>query len=188
MVKSILGALFLLFAQQLAAAANEPVLPQVTLTTARGDIVVELYGDRAPLSTANFLKYVDAGFYDGLVFHRVIPGFMVQAGGYDAQLNERKPGLPVNSEAANGAHNTRGTIAMARTDDPDSADSQFFINLIDNTHLDRRAGQPGYTVFGRVISGMDVVDVVAGGKTDVVNGMEDVPAEPIVILHARRVP
>lgn len=187
MSKTFLAFLTICFASTLLAA-NDPVQPQVTLKTSRGEIVVELFADRAPASTANFLKYVDAGFYDGLVFHRVIPGFVVQAGGYDATMSERAPGPPVKNEATNGVSNERGTLAMARTSDPDSADSQFFINLADNTPLDRRAGQPGYTVFGRVVRGMDVVDAIAEVPTGSAGGMDDVPTEPIVIEHARRVP
>jgi peptidyl-prolyl cis-trans isomerase A (cyclophilin A) len=171
-----------------AFAANEPARPQVALQTSLGEIVVELLTDQAPLTTANFLKYVDAKFYDGLIFHRVIDGFVVQAGGYDAAMLERQPGPPIKNEADNGVRNSRATLSMARTSDPDSADSQFFINLVDNSALDRRPGNPGYAVFARVVKGMDVVDAIAKVETHSTGGMDDVPVEPIVIEHAQRVP
>jgi peptidyl-prolyl cis-trans isomerase A (cyclophilin A) len=169
-------------------AANEPARPQVALQTSLGEIVVELLEEQAPITTANFLKYVDAKFYDGLIFHRVIDGFVVQAGGFDATMAERQPGAPIKNEADNGVRNTRGSLSMARTSDPNSADSQFFINLVDNSSLDRRPGNPGYAVFARVVKGMEVVDAIAKVETHSTGGMDDVPVKPVVIERAQRLP
>jgi cyclophilin family peptidyl-prolyl cis-trans isomerase len=171
-----------------AIAANDPAQPQVSFETNRGQIVIELFAAQAPITTANFLKYVDAGFYDGLIFHRVIDGFVVQAGGFDRTMSQRQTNAPIKNEAGNGLKNARGTLSMARTNDPDSADSQFFINLVDNANLDRRAGNPGYAVFGKVVKGMDVVDAIAKVATGSIAGMDDVPTEMVVIERARRVP
>ena len=172
-------------ATQTTQAATQTT--QVVMQTSKGEIVVELLEDQAPLTTANFLKYVDAKFYDGLIFHRVIDGFVVQAGGYDAAMAERTPAAPIKNEADNGIRNKRGSLSMARTSDPDSADSQFFINLVDNSSLDRRPGSPGYAVFARVVKGMEVVDAIAKVETQSKGGMDDVPVQPVVIEHAQRV-
>jgi cyclophilin family peptidyl-prolyl cis-trans isomerase len=136
-------------------AAASP--PRVTLSTSKGEIVVELYPDKAPATVKSFLAYVDEKFYDGTIFHRVIPGFMIQGGGFTADMNQKATHAPVKNEAANGLSNVRGSIAMARTSDPHSATAQFFVNLKDNTFLDRAQAQDGwgYTVFGKVVSGMD---------------------------------
>lgn len=169
-----------------ALAAN----PQVNLQTNKGLIVIELYPDQAPQSVANFLAYVDAGFYDGTIFHRVIPDFMIQGGGFTADLEKKETRAPIPNEADNGLKNERGTLAMARTNDPHSATAQFFINHKDNAFLDHSGKTPrgwGYAVFGRVTDGMSVVDAIAatptGGK-----GMfpKDVPLETIVIEKATR--
>lgn len=160
---------------------------RVILQTTKGVIELELDQGKAPISVANFLTYVDNGFYDGLIFHRVLENFMIQAGGYDAKMNYRKPSGAITNESQNGLHNINGTIAMARQQDPDSANAQFFINVNNNPHLDFRPGAPGYTVFGRVLSGMDVVEQIESAHTGVVNGMPDVPIEPVVIVSARRV-
>jgi peptidyl-prolyl cis-trans isomerase A (cyclophilin A) len=139
----------------------------------------------------NFLKYVDSGFFDGLVFHRVIPGFMIQGGGMDAAMNEKMEGqrAPIRNEASNGLSNKRGTICMARTSDPDSATSQFFINLVDNARtLDARPDAPGYAVFGRVVAGMDTVDAIAKVPTGRKGMHDDVPLKPITIKSAKRKP
>ena len=169
-----------------ALAAN----PKVNLQTNKGLIVIELYPDQAPQSVANFLAYVDAGFYDGTIFHRVIPDFMIQGGGFTADLEKKETRAPIPNEADNGLKNERGTLAMARTNDPNSATAQFFINHKDNAFLDHSGKTPrgwGYAVFGRVTDGMSVVDAIAatptGGK-----GMfpKDVPLETIVIEKATR--
>lgn len=166
-------------------AQGKPVT--VTLETSLGAIQLELDADKAPLTVANFVKYAKAGFYDGLVFHRVIKGFMVQGGGYDEQLNERPKQAPIKNEATNGLRNLRGSIAMARTSDPHSASSQFFINHADNGFLDH-PGQTGwgYAVFGKVTGGMDVVDKIAAVPTGA-KGMfrSDVPATPVVIKSVK---
>lgn len=163
--------------------------PQVLLETTDGDILVELYPDKAPKTVANFLKYVDEGFYDNTIFHRVIPGFMIQGGGLNAKMIEKKTGEPVQNEADNGLKNERGAIAMARTMDPHSASAQFFINHADNDFLDFKAPTVdgwGYAVFGKVIDGMDVVDKIAKAKTGNVGGYSDVPRDMVLITKASR--
>ena len=169
------------------AAAKAAAAPRVTLSTSKGDIVVELYPDKAPQTVKNFLAYVDAKFYDGTIFHRVIPGFMIQGGGFTADMNQKSTKAPVKNEGGNGLSNSRGTIAMARTSDPDSATAQWFINLKDNTFLDRAESQDGwgYTVFGKVVSGMEVVDAIAGVPTGVKSGMRDVPTQTVSITKAK---
>ena len=159
--------------------------PQVRLQTSFGEIVVELYAKEAPISTANFLGYVNGKFYDGTLFHRVIPGFMIQCGGMDKNMNE-KPNkqAPIKNEADNGLKNLRGTLAMARTQEVDSATSQFFINLKDNSFLDHGYRDFGYAVFGKVVSGMDVVDKIAAVQTGSRGYHEDVPLSPITIDSA----
>ncbi len=170
------------------AGANAAELPRVILETSRGDITVELHAEQAPKSVANFLEYVRAGFYDGTIFHRVIPGFMVQGGGFTADMTRKDTGDPIENEAANGLANARGTLAMARTSNPHSATAQFFINVVDNAFLDHQSPTPrgwGYAVFGRVVEGMEVVDAIAESPTGRTGGMSDVPIEAIVIKHAR---
>lgn len=164
--------------------------PRVLLETSMGDILVGFYPDQAPLSVENFLAYVEGGHYDGLVFHRVIQDFMIQAGGYEADLTMREGGRePIRNESDNGLSNARGTIAMARTGDPHSASSQFFINHVDNGRsLDfgaRGPNQWGYTVFGTVLEGLDVLDAIATVETGIAGGMQDVPVEPVSIVSAR---
>ncbi|MCB1747923.1 MAG: peptidyl-prolyl cis-trans isomerase [Gammaproteobacteria bacterium] len=162
--------------------------PRVLLETNRGDITVELDQAKAPRSVANFLDYVSAGFYDGTIFHRVIPGFMIQGGGFTSDMIRKPTRDPIENEADNGRLNKRGTLAMARTQDPHSATAQFFINLVDNDFLDHQGKTPrgwGYAVFGDVVDGMNVVDDIAAVETGRVEGMADVPLEPIVIEHAR---
>lgn len=175
-------------AGEAARAAN----PVVALETSLGTVKVELYPEKAPITVKNFLDYVDAKHYDGLVFHRVITGFMAQGGGMEPGGKERKTRDPIKNEAGNGISNVRGTIAMARTPDPDSATSQFFINVADNTFLDRKEAQDGvgYAVFGRVIEGMDVVDKMIKADKKPVNNPREKPSVPvtdIVIKSAKRV-
>jgi cyclophilin family peptidyl-prolyl cis-trans isomerase len=154
--------------------------------TSLGDFTVELFSKEAPLSAANFLRYVDEGFFDGTLFHRVIPGFMIQGGGLLPDMSNKKTHEPIQNEAANGLKNTRGTLAMARTNDIHSATSQFFVNLTDNAFLDHKPGQYGYAVFGRVTEGMDVIDRIAAAKTGRRKGHDDVPLEDVTIVSARR--
>lgn len=163
--------------------------PEVLLETTAGDILLELYPDKAPKTVENFLKYVDEGFYDNTIFHRVINGFMIQGGGMDARMREKETHEPVENEADNGLKNERGTIAMARTMDPHSASAQFFINHADNDFLDHREPTPdgwGYAVFGKVIDGMDVVDKIAKVKTGTVGSHSDVPKDMVLITKASR--
>lgn len=173
-----------------AAARAESPNPQVKLETSLGVIVIELDREKAPISTENFLAYTREKFYDGTVFHRVVPNFMIQGGGYDADINERSSGLhpPIKNEWKNGLKNVRGTIAMARTNDPDSATAQFFINVVDNPNLDQPiSGGAGYAVFGRVVAGMDVVDKIKDTPTTAhpkYPGGKVVPVEAVVIRTA----
>ncbi len=158
--------------------------PRVAVETRLGRIVLELFPEKAPRTVENFLRYVQEGFYEGTVFHRVIPGFVIQGGGLTADLVPKPTHPPVRNEADNGLSNRRGTVAMARTMVVDSATSQFFVNLADNTFLDHRDKTPrgyGYAVFGKVVEGMDVVDAIARVKTGVVKGFRNVPLEPVVI-------
>lgn len=153
----------------------------ITIATSRGNITIELFEDSAPVSCANFRQYAEDGFYDGTVFHRVIPGFMIQGGGLDVDLSRKKTRAPIDNEAANGQSNRRGTLAMARTNEIHSATSQFFINLKDNAFLDHSDRDFGYAVFGRVTDGMDVVDAIAQVPTETRGGHQDVPVDPVTI-------
>ena len=158
---------------------------QVKLQTSMGDIVIELNEQAAPVTVENFLKYAEEGFYDGTTFHRVIPNFMIQGGGFTAQMMRKETHAPITNEANNGLKNDRGTIAMARTNEPHSATSQFFINHKNNDPLNYIENQnPGYAVFGKVVDGMEVVDKIAAVKTTVQRGMRDVPVEPVIIKSA----
>ena len=164
--------------------------PQVVFDTTKGKIVLELYPDKAPATVQNFLAYVDAKFYDGTIFHRVIPNFMVQGGGFTADMDQKPTNDPIQNEADNGLQNQRGTIAMARTPDPHSATGQFFINSVNNDFLNFKSKSAqgwGYAVFGKVVEGMDVVDAISAVKTGTSGGYSDVPVEPVVINSARRV-
>jgi cyclophilin family peptidyl-prolyl cis-trans isomerase len=159
--------------------------PLVVMETSKGTIKMVLYKDKAPISVANFLAYVDKKHYDGTIFHRVIRGFMIQGGGMEPNMQEKKSGPPIKNEASNGLANDRGTLAMARTNDPDSATAQFFINVVNNGFLNRASAQDGvgYAVFGRVTEGMDVVDEIRFVRT----GAQDIPVEPVIIKSIRRV-
>ena len=161
--------------------------PTVLLETTSGDILIELYADKAPATVENFLKYVNEGFYANTIFHRVIKGFMIQGGGMNMKMEEKATHAPIKNEADNGLANERGTIAMARTRDPHSATAQFFINVKDNSFLDHRSKDPqgwGYAVFGKVIRGQDVVDQIAAVKTGSRGYYEDVPMQPVIIKRA----
>ena len=161
----------------------------VKLQTSMGNIVIELNEQAAPVTVKNFLGYVQSGFYDGTIFHRVIPGFMIQGGGFTPKMIQKKTLDPIINEAKNGLSNKRGTIAMARTNNPNSATSQFFINHRDNDFLNYMDdNQPGYAVFGKVIEGMDVVDAIASVKTTTRDRMENIPIEPVEIVSAKIVP
>jgi peptidyl-prolyl cis-trans isomerase B (cyclophilin B) len=154
------------------------------METSKGDITLELDAEKAPETVANFVEYARAGFYDGTIFHRVIPGFMIQGGGFDVDMKQKSPRAPIKNEANNGLKNTTGTIAMARTGDPHSATAQFFINAKDNTFLDHTAPTTqgwGYTVFGKVTDGMEVVESIEKVKTGNNHGHQDVPLMEVVI-------
>jgi cyclophilin family peptidyl-prolyl cis-trans isomerase len=170
----------------LAHAAN----PGVRLTTNQGVIEIELYADKAPVTVKNFLGYVDSGFYNGVIFHRVIKGFMIQGGGMTPGMKEKPTGAKIQNEADNGLKNTAGTLAMARTPDPHSASAQFFINTVDNAFLDHTGKDPhgwGYAVFGKVTKGMDVVKKIETVETGVAAGHRDVPKKDVVIQKAERI-
>ncbi len=175
-------------AQQAEPTASNPFekeLPTAIMHTSRGDITVELYADQAPVTVKNFLDYARKGHYDGTIFHRVIPGFMIQGGGFDAELAQKPTEAPIINEADNGLSNQRGTLAMARTNDPDSATAQFFINVVDNPALDHRGKQSGrtwgYAVFGRVVEGMETVDEIRFVPTETRGAHQNVPVEQVVI-------
>lgn len=158
----------------------------VVLETTLGNITIELNEKEAPISSANFLQYVDDGYFNGTIFHRVIPGFMIQGGGMDENMSQKKTREPIKNEAKNGLSNERGTLAMARTQDIDSATSQFFINLVDNDFLNHGSRDFGYAVFGKVTAGMDIVDKIAAVATGNKGFHQNVPTEPVFILSAKR--
>ena len=165
--------------------------PQVVVKTSMGSFTIELYPDKAPVTVKNFLMYVDEGFYAGTIFHRVIDGFMVQGGGLDSSMTKKKTAAPIVNEAGNKLKNTVGTVAMARTSEPNSATAQFFVNVKDNAFLDYRDSSPegiGYCVFGKVVSGMDVVEKIKAVPTGTKNGMGNVPTTPVVIESITRGP
>ena len=177
------------------AQSDDPVEnPRVLMKTTDGDITIELFADQSPITVENFLRYVDDGHYDGTVFHRVISNFMIQGGGFDAELKEKPTRDPIVNESKNKLHNTRGALAMARTSDPDSAAAQFFINQRSNLRLDWAGGKDGYTVFGEVIDGMQIVDIISLTDTGTAQAQtargptifQDVPVQPIVVLSVTR--
>ena len=171
-----------------SATAEETIM--VRFSTTEGNIDIELYPEKAPLTVANFVEYVNAGFYDGLVFHRIIPGFVIQGGGMEPGMQRRATREPIANEADNGLKNLAGTLSMARTSDPHSATSQFFINLADNVPLDhtgKNSAGWGYAVFGKIISGADVVEVIAAAPTGNVGQHRDVPTQDIQIIKAEQI-
>jgi peptidyl-prolyl cis-trans isomerase A (cyclophilin A) len=173
---------------QAPALTPAPGNPVAVISTSFGDITIELFKDRAPVSVENFLRYANEGFYNGTIFHRVKPAFMIQGGGYTDTLTEKPTRAPIQNEATNGLRNARGTVAMARLASLRSATSQFYINLVDNRALDHTGYSPsdfGYAVFGRVLSGMDIADRIAAVPTGRSGDMEDVPVEPVVIKSVR---
>ncbi len=175
-------------AEPAAEQTTEEARPKVKIETTKGTIVMEVFTAEAPLSATNFLKLVDEGFYDGLIFHRVVANFVVQTGGYNATLTYRTPPGTIENESGNGIKNTRGTVAMARQTDPDSADAQFFINMRDNPHLDPVGDRAGYSVFGKVIAGMDAAERIELSDTNIQAGMAGVPEHPIEIIAVTRLP
>lgn len=186
MLKTLLFSLSLLLAPLVIAEETHTPNPLVVIKTSEGDITLRLFADKSPLAVANFLSYVDEGYYNGTIFHRVIPDFMIQGGGFTPDMVEKATKAPIANESKNRLHNTRGTIAMARTNDPDSATSQWFINQRNNLRLDWAPGRDGYTVFGEVIQGMNVVDFISSAPTGRMAGHSDVPMQPILIKEVVR--
>jgi peptidyl-prolyl cis-trans isomerase A (cyclophilin A) len=187
--RAFIAAAALLLMTPVVAGAQKPKeggLVYVKMATTLGDITLELNREKAPISTDNFLKYVDKKFYDGTIFHRVIPDFMIQGGGFTPEMNQKSGEPPIKNEWQNGLKNVRGSIAMARTSDPDSATSQFFINLKDNGFLDQPRGGAAYAVFGKVVEGMDTVDKIKAVATTTKAPYENVPETPVVIKSVRR--
>jgi peptidyl-prolyl cis-trans isomerase A (cyclophilin A) len=181
---AIIGAVLLLGLGAAGVGAAEGGNPVVVMKTSMGDIKIELDQAKAPISTANFIGYVNDKFYDGTIFHRVIPAFMIQGGGFDKDMNQKKTKAPIKNEAGNGLKNVTGTIAMARTSDPNSATAQFFINTKDNTPLDHRDDSVqgyGYAVFGKVVDGMEVVKKIEAVQTTTKMPYQNVPVTPVVI-------
>lgn len=159
----------------------------VIFSTSKGDITIELFPNEAPITVENFLQYVDDGYFDGTIFHRVIPGFMLQGGGFTEDMDQKETREPIKNEADNGLKNERGTLSMARTQVVDSATSQFFLNLVDNDFLDHGSRDFGYAVFAKVVEGMEIADEIAGVQTENHGMHQNVPVEPVVINSARRV-
>lgn len=181
--------LSLIFSLSTLSFAAESANPIVVMETNKGTVRIELWADKAPITAANFLRYTDNKFYDGLVFHRVIPGFMVQGGGFAADMTEKSTYEPIKNEAKAELKNNRGTLAMARTQVVDSASSQFFVNLVDNSfldHTDETSRGFGYAAFGEVIEGMEIMDAIADVNTGSTKGFQDVPVEPITIISIVR--
>ena len=158
----------------------------IRFETSHGAFTVELFPKEAPVTVENFLRYVDDGFFDGTIFHRIVPGFVIQGGGLTRDFSNKKTRAPISNEAKNGLKNTRGSLSMARTSDINSATSQFFVNLVDNAFLDPSARDYGYAVFGRISDGMDVIDKIARVSTGRRKGYTDAPLEDVVIVSARR--
>jgi len=159
----------------------------IRFETTLGDFTVELFEQKAPVTAANFLKYIDDGFFDGTIFHRIVPGFVIQGGGFTEDMTQKSTHPSIKNEADNGLKNERGTLSMARTNDVNSATSQFFVNLKDNDFLDHKRGNFGYAVFGRVTEGMDVIDKIAAVQTGRRRGFEDVPLKAVIMTSVRRV-
>ena len=182
----VLSSALIAIAVTLGPAAAAADNPQLEIATNLGTVTIELWPDEAPQTVENFLRYAERDFYNGLVFHRVISDFMIQTGGYNAEMDYTEPSGRVVNESVGGPRNLRGTIAMARQRNPDSADAQWFVNVKDNRHLDADGQRPGYTVFGSVTTGMDIVDRISLVRTTVRAGMRDVPIDPVVIERVTR--
>ena len=193
LIKSLILASLLLFYAGFSGAADSapaaaPENPKVAMATTLGTMVIELFPDKAPISVENFLKYVDSGFYNGCIFHRIVPGFVIQGGGFDKDMNKKETLEPIKNEADNGLKNLRATLSMARTPQINSATSQFFINLKNNSALDHGSRDFGYAVFARVVEGLSVIDKIAGVKTTSHGHYRDVPVEPVIITEVKRQP
>ena len=188
MILSLTAALLFCGAAGAQAAETAAKNPMVVMETSLGTVKLELFAKEAPISVKNFLDYANSGFYNGTIFHRVIPGFMIQGGGFTADIKQKQTKAPIKNEAGNGLKNQRGTLAMARTMMVDSATAQFYINVVNNSFLDHRDETPagfGYAVFGKVLEGMDVVDKIAAVKTGMQKGFQDVPETPVIIKSVK---
>ena len=183
-LSTLIGVVFIIAANGVAASDH----PKVRVATNAGDFVIELDASRAPLTVKNFLQYVEDGFYAGTIFHRLVTGFIVQGGGYTVDENAKTTRPPIPNESGNGLANQRLTVAMARTNEPHSADSQFFVNLADNDSLDPKPSRWGYAVFGKVISGIEVIDDIGNRATHATEHFQDSPAEPVIIEKMELVP
>ena len=159
----------------------------IRFETTLGDFTIELFEKEAPESVANFTRYIDEGFFDGTIFHRIVPGFVIQGGGFTEDMSQKKTKAPIKNEADNGLKNKRGTLSMARTNDINSATSQFFVNLRDNDALDHKRGNFGYAVFAKVTKGLEVIDKIAAVETGRRKGHDDVPLEPVIMTSVRRI-
>ena len=159
----------------------------ILFETTLGDFKIEFFEKEAPISVANFQKYIDANYFDGTIFHRIVPGFVIQGGGYTEDMTQKKTQPPIKNEADNGLKNSRGSLSMARTNDINSATSQFFVNLKDNDFLDHSRGNFGYAVFAKVTEGMDVIDKIAAVETGRRKGFDDVPLEPVIMKSVRKI-
>lgn len=188
MFKRVFVTLTALFSLTVLAPAALAANSHVLLSTTAGNIEIELDSQKAPVSVKNFLDYVNSGYYNNTIFHRVIPGFMVQGGGFTADMQQKTTNAPIKNEADNGLRNLRGTIAMARTAEKDSATSQFFLNVADNAFLDHGQRDFGYAVFGKVVKGMDVADKISQVQSHDVGPYQNVPSKPVVILSAKILP
>lgn len=190
MLKNLIFSIAVLLSLQTVADEEATALPnpQVIIKTNQGDVTLRLFADKAPITVANFLAYVDSGHYSGTIFHRVIPNFMVQGGGFLPDMTEKAVRPPIVNESKNRLHNVRGSVAMARTNDPDSATAQFFINQRTNLQLDWTPGKIGYTVFGEVIDGMSAIDFMSSAPRTRVSRYDNVPVEPIIIQEIVRQP
>ncbi|MBN2707149.1 MAG: peptidyl-prolyl cis-trans isomerase [Deltaproteobacteria bacterium] len=193
LVKSLVLVSLLLFCTCFSGTADSapaaaPENPKVVMETTLGTMVIELFPDKAPISVENFLKYVDSGFYNGCIFHRIVPGFVILGGGFDKDMNKKETLEPIKNEADNGLKNLRATLSMARTPQVNSATSQFFINLKNNSALDHGSRDFGYAVFARVVEGLSVIDKIAAVKTTSHGHYHDVPAEAVIITAVKRQP
>lgn len=177
---------FIFLFSHFSYAESSATNPKVVLETTLGNITIKLFPKESPVTVTNFLRYIDEGLYVDTQFHRVISGFMIQGGGFTKDLRKKQNHDPIKNESSNGLSNKRGTIAMARTQNPDSATNQFFINLVDNLNLNQVGNRAGYTVFGEVVQGIEVMDTIGKTKTTTRSRYRNVPVEPILILSAKR--
>ena len=187
LLSNISSILILIGLLWLTGCSQDKEIKVITFETTLGPIVIELFEEEAPITSKNFLEYAESGFFNGTLFHRVIPGFVIQGGGMESGMVDKRGKDPIQNEGNNGVKNLKWTLSMARTNEPHSASSQFYINLADNFSLDPMPTRWGYAVFGDVIQGFDVVNAIAGNATQTMNGMQDVPVAPVIILDIKRI-